>query len=99
MIMNSPDSISEKQKFNTGKLKFLTEYAKINGCPQSTSIKEQSLEAPSMKVTKSNISRNDISKIQKKNILSRISDINLSLISIFDSIWEKCNGNIAEFSF
>lgn len=50
-------------------------------------------------MSKKNISRNNILKIQKKNILSRISEINLSLISIFESIWDTCNGDIAEFSF
>ena len=88
-----------KQKCNTDKLKFLSEYANKNGCPQSTSLNKKSLENPIMKVTNSNISQNDVSNIQKKNILSLISNINNSLIRIFDSIWENYNGNISEFSF
>ena len=44
-------------------------------------------------------SRDDYSIIQKNDVYERISKIKFSLTSIFDNIYEKWNGKIAEFSF
>ena len=57
------------------------------------------IESSEIKISKSRASRNEFNSIQKSDVYERISRINLSLSSIFEDIYESCNGKIAEFSF
>ena len=99
-IMTPSESDSTINKFSTGPCKFISEI-NCKTVPSSidSKIKLSKKDASSIKTGNCRASRNEFNAIQKSDVNERISKINLSLSSIFENIYESCNGKIAEFSF